>query len=141
MKKIALALALLIPAPAFAGSAANANDASWREALLGTWQAVESPTATQVKGMFTLTPDGKSVGYTTANITFRDGTSNDIKVNLNSQWKLENGVLTFDKVQSDPQGFIPSGHVKRFQIKSITPTGMVIKDLSDGEELYRRKAG
>lgn len=119
-----------------------ANDATLRKALLGTWQAVDSPTATMVNGEGTFLADGSATGYTTATYVYNDGNTSDVKVGLKFRWAIQNGVLTLNQFVSDPSQFIKPNHVKRFEILSVSSDGMALKDLSDGEEIYRRrKAG
>lgn len=116
-----------------------ANDDARRQALLGTWQALDSPTATQINGEGTFTADGKATGYTTATYVYNDGYTSDVKVALSFEWRLENGIITLDHFKSDPAMFIKSTHIKKFEIKSMTSDSLVLKDLSDGEEVYRRR--
>lgn len=119
-----------------------ANDATLRKALLGTWQAVDSPTAATVNGEGTFLADGSASGYTTATYVYNDGNTSDVKVGLKFRWAIRNGVLTLNQFVSDPSQFIKPNHVKRFEILSVSSDGMALKDLSDGEEIYRRrKAG
>jgi len=40
---------------------------------------------------------------------------------------------------SDPSQFIKPNHLKRFDVISISSEGMQLKDLSDGEVVYRRR--
>lgn len=129
------------PAPAAAPApvAIAATDEARRQALLGTWQAVDSPTATQVNGEGTFTANGKATGYTTATYVYNDGYTSDVKVSLDFKWKLENGIITLDHFESDPPGFIKKTHLKRFEIKSMTSDSLILKDLADGEEVYRRR--
>ena len=123
------------PAPVIAAT----DDKSRRAALLGTWQAVDSPTATTVNGEGTFLADGSATGYTTATYVYNDGYTSDAKVDLTFRWQIENGVLTLNHFVSDPAQFIKPTHVKRFEILSINPDGMTLKDLSDGEVIYRRR--
>lgn len=116
-----------------------ANDAILRKALLGTWQAVDSATATTVNGEGTFLADGSASGYTTATYVYNDGYTSDVKVGLTFRWAVQNGVLTLNQFVSDPSQFIKPDHVKRFEVLSITPEGMSLKDLSDGEVVYRRR--
>lgn len=120
-------------------AAIPADDNALRQGLLGTWQAIDSPTATHINGEGTFTADGKASGYTTATYVYNDGYTSDVKVNMNFQWRLDNGVITLDQFVSDPAGFIKSNHLKRFEIKSMTSDSLVLKDLADGEEIYRRR--
>lgn len=120
----------------------SANDAALKQALLGTWQAVDSPTATTVNGEGTFLADGSATGFTTATYVYNDGYTSDVKVGLTFRWTVKNGVLTLNQFVSDPSQFIKPNHVKRFEVLSISPEGMNLKDLSDGEVVYRRrKAG
>ncbi len=131
-----------LPAATPAPGTGKASDVIWRKIMLGTWQAVDSPTATSVNGEATFTPDGKAVGYTTATYVYGDGSTSDVKVAMKFQWKIENGIIVLDHFESDPHGFIPATQVRRFEIQSMNDTGAVFKDLSDGEPVYRRrKAG
>lgn len=119
-----------------------ANDAALKQALLGTWQAVDSPTATTVNGEGTFLADGSATGFTTATYVYNDGYTSDVKVGLTFRWTVKNGVLTLYQFVSDPSQFIKPNHVKRFEVLFISPEGMNLKDLSDGEVVYRRrKAG
>lgn len=115
------------------------NDGIWRKIVLGTWQAVDSPEATAVNGEASLTPDGRAVGYTTATYVYGDGSTSDVKVGTKFRWRIEEGVLIFDQYESDPPGFIKASQVRRFAIQSMNDTGAVLKDLDDGELVYRRR--
>lgn len=115
------------------------NDGIWRKIVLGTWQAVDSPEATVVNGEASLTPDGRAVGYTTATYVYGDGSTSDVKVGTKFRWRIEAGVLIFDQYESDPPGFIKASQVRRFAIQSMNDTGAVLKDLDDGELVYRRR--
>lgn len=125
--------------PALTPPPGPGNDGIWRKIVLGTWQAVDSPEATVVNGEATLTPDGKAVGYTTATYVYGDGSTSDVKVGTQFRWRIEAGVLIFDQYESDPPGFIKSTQVRRFAIQSMNDTGAVLKDLDDGELVYRRR--
>jgi len=116
-----------------------ANDATLRKALLGTWQAVDSPTAATVNGEGTFLADGSATGYTTATYVYNDGNTSDVKVGMTFRWAIHNGVLTLNQFVSDPSQFIKPNHVKRFEILSVSSEGMTLKDLADGEEIYRRR--
>lgn len=131
-------VAAIPPAPP-APVAIDTTDEARRKALLGTWQAIDSPTATQINGEATFTTDGKATGYTTATYVYNDGYTSDVKVSLDFKWKLENGIITLDHFLSDPPGFIKKTHHKRFEIQSMTNDNMILKDLADGEEVYRRR--
>lgn len=131
--------ALLLALTASANPATVTDDHTLRQALLGTWQAVDSPTATQINGEGTFTADGKASGYTTATYVYKDGYTSEVKINLSYQWQLQNGVITLDQFVSDPKGFIKATEVKRFEIQSITQDSLVLKDLADGEAVYRRR--
>ena len=146
MLKIFLVLAsLLLPTlaqaarPATPSAQPSGTDLAMRQALLGTWQAVDSPTATIVNGEGTFQANGTANGYTTATYVYNDGYTSDVKVGLTFKWSLENSVLTLNNFVSDPSQFIKPTHVKRFEILSINPDGMTLKDLSDGEIVYRRR--
>lgn len=131
-----------LPAASPEPGTGKASDAIWRKILLGTWQAVENPTATVIDGEATFTPDGKAVGYTTATYVYGDGSTSDVKVAMKFNWKIVNGVIILDQFESDPSGFIKSTLIRRFEIKSMNDTGAVFRDLADGQEVYRRrKAG
>ena len=131
--------ALLLSLMAWADQPAIPDDNALRQALLGTWQAVDNPAATQINGEGTFTADGKASGYTTATYVYQDGYTSDVKINLQYQWQLHNGVITLDQFVSDPKGFIKPTEVKRFEIQSITADTLVLKDLADGEAVYRRR--
>ncbi len=150
MLKILIVLAsLLMPTLTQAESLTNlpahtasSSDLALRQALLGTWQAVDSPTATVVNGEGTFQSNGTASGYTTATYVYNDGYTSDVKVGLIFKWHLENSVLTLDDFVSDPSQFIKPNHIKRFEILSINQSSMTLKDLADGEVIYRRrKAG
>lgn len=117
----------------------KASDAIWRKIMLGTWQAVDEPTSTQINGEATFTPDGKAVGYTTATYVYGDGSTSDVKVALKFNWKIVNGIITLDQFESDPGGFVKNSLIRNFEIKSMNDTGAVFKDLADGQEVYRRR--
>ncbi|MES2720253.1 MAG: lipocalin family protein [Pseudomonadota bacterium] len=125
----------VIPAPVIVAT----DDASRRAALLGTWQAVDSPTATTINGEGTFLANGSATGYTTATYVYNDGYTSDAKVDLTFQWKIDKGVLTLNSFVSDPAHFIKPTHIKRFEILSISQDSMMLKDLSDGEIVYRRR--
>jgi len=131
----------LTPAKISAKDAAinAANDEILKKALLGTWQAVDSPTATTVNGEGTFLADGTATGYTTATYVYNDGYTSDVKVGLRFRWSVKNGVLTLNQFVSDPSQFIKPNHLKRFDVISISSEGMQLKDLSDGEVVYRRR--
>jgi len=131
--------ALLFSATVWAALPIAANDTARRQGLLGTWQALDSPAASQINGEGTFTADGKASGYTTATYVYKDGYTSDVKVSMNFQWRLENGVITLDHFVSDPVSFIKSTQIKRFEIQSMTSDSLVLKDLADGEEVYRRR--
>ena len=131
--------ALLLSLMAWADQPAIPDDNALRQALLGTWQAVDSPAATQINGEGTFTADGKASGYTTATYVYQDGYTSDVKINLQYQWQLNNRVITLDQFVSDPKGFIKATEVKRFEIQSMTADSLVLKDLADGEAVYRRR--
>ena len=134
-------VATQVPAPA-AATTIPVNDNALRQGLLGTWQAVDSPTATHINGEGTFTADGKASGYTTATYVYKDGYTSDVKVGLTFRWSLENKVLTLNDFVSDPSQFIKPTHIKRYEILTINPDSMTLKDLADGEIIYRRrKAG
>ncbi|MES3039660.1 MAG: lipocalin family protein [Pseudomonadota bacterium] len=116
-----------------------ANDAALKQALLGTWQAMDSPTSPTINGEGTFLADGSATGFTTATYVYNDGYTSDVKVGLSFRWSVKNGVLTLNQFVSDPSQFIKPDHVKRFEILSISPEGMNLKDLSDGEVVYRRR--
>lgn len=155
LKTTVLLSALFIPAlsliasPSFALSpeklsakdaAINAaNDAALKQALLGTWQAVDTPTATTINGEGNFLADGTATGFTTATYVYNDGYTSDVKVGLRFRWSVKNGVLTLNEFVSDPSQFIKPNHVKHFEIQSVSPEGMSLKDLSDGEVVYRRR--
>lgn len=131
----------LAPAKISAKDAAinAANDEILKKALLGTWQAVDSPTATTVNGEGTFLADGTATGYTTATYVYNDGYTSDVKVGLSFRWSVKNGVLTLNQFVSDPSQFIKPNHLKRFEVISISSESMQLKDLSDGEVVYRRR--
>jgi hypothetical protein len=131
----------LTPAKLSAKDAANnaANDLALRQALLGTWQAMDAPTSPTINGEGTFLADGSATGYTTATYVYNDGYTSDVKVGLRFRWSVKNGVLTLNEFVSDPSQFIKPNHVKRFEVISISPEGMNLKDLSDGEVVYRRR--
>ena len=146
MLKILLVLApLLLPtftqaaSPATPAAQPSSTDFALRQALLGTWQAVDNPTATIVNGEGTYQANGTASGYTTATYVYNDGYTSDVKVGLIFKWSIENSVLTLNNFVSDPSLFIKPTHVKRFEILSINPDCMTLKDLSDGEIVYRRR--
>ncbi len=128
-----------LPAATPAPGTGKASDAIWRKIMLGTWQAVDSPSATEINGEATFTPDGKAVGYTTATYVYADNSTSDVKIAMKFQWKIVNGVIILDQFDSDPAGFIKSTLIRRFEIKSMNDTGAVFKDLDDGQEVYRRR--
>lgn len=128
-----------LPAATPTPGTGKASDVIWRKILLGTWQAVESPTATTIDGEATFTPDGKAVGYTTATYLYGDGSTSDVKVSMKFNWRIVNGVIILDQFESDPAGFIKNTLIRRFEIKSMNDTGAVFKDLADGQEVYRRR--
>jgi len=132
--------AVVTPAPI--ATSIPVNDTALRQGLLGTWQAVDSPTATHINGEGTFTADGNASGYTTATYVYNDGYTSDVKVGLTFKWSLENNVLTLNNFVSDPSQFIKPTHIKRFEVLTISPDSMTLKDLADGEIIYRRrKAG
>lgn len=134
------ALTLAVPATAAAAEiTGSASDAELSKALLGTWQAVDTPDAKTINGESTLTADGKGVGYTTATETYGNGTSADIKIHITFNWRVEHGVAILDHFKSDPPHFLPDTQVYHFQILKITDTGVVYKDKADGQEVYRRR--
>jgi len=74
----------LTPAKISAKDAAinAANDEILKKALLGTWQAVDSPTATTVNGEGTFLADGTATGYTTATYVYNDGYTSSVFAGL-----------------------------------------------------------
>ena len=125
--------------PAAAPVTVATDDRSRQAALLGTWQAVDSPTATSINGEGTFLANGTATGYTTATYLYNDGNTSQAKIDLTFRWQIENGVLTLNHFISDPAHFIKPTHMKRFEILSISQDSMMLKDLSDNEVIYRRR--
>ncbi|WP_022955288.1 putative periplasmic lipoprotein [Perlucidibaca piscinae] len=117
----------------------SANDLAWRQAILGTWQAVESPESTTPHGEATFTADGNATGYTTATYVYNDGQTSDVKVKIRFKWRIENGVVIMDQFVSDPASFVSPTQVRRFEIEAMNEKGAIFRDLADGEKVYRRK--
>lgn len=131
----ALPTAITAPAPV----PAPTQDEVWRKVVLGTWQAVDNPESTTINGETTFTPDGKAAGYTTATYLYGSGNTKEVRIGLKFNWKIVDGVLILDHYESDPPDFFPKTHARRFEIKSLSATGAVLRDLIDDQEVYRRR--
>jgi len=109
-------------------------------ALIGTWQSF-SDDGSSVETESTYKSDGTVSGFTTARRKLPDGSVQEIKVLMSARWKIKDHEVSFSDFQSEPRGIVPDGVQKHYMILFVGHEEVVFKDLSDGEELHRRRKG
>ena len=133
-----LLIALFIASCANTGISVVQDNSSLNRRILGTWQSVDEQTG-EVQSESTYTSDGQVRGFTTRGTRYSDGTVKTEQIKMHANWRISDGILVLDQVNSEQLGLFPPNRSLQYRIESLTPTDVIFIDLSNGDSLHRRR--